>query len=330
MVANFNPSWKGIVDALRLAVLAAGGTPSVSIYPANWGGTIRAIDDLRTAIVNVSATAALAAHVAEPNPHNQYALDTDLAAYATNTSLNNHTSNTNNPHATTAAQVGAAAASHTQTASTITDFNEAAQDAVGTILTDSTSIDFTYNDAANTISAVALFGTGAGTVAQGNDARLSDTRIPTDGTVTDAKVATGAAIAWAKVSKTGAVASEVGAATAAQGTNSANHIAASANVHGLPASVNVLGNRNAAGEFIQHGSATVAGSSLAISLSNYRTQAVTFPVAFATVPRVVVGGSNTGFPVTATGASTTGFTMLAFGDAAIPATYVGNYLALGT
>lgn len=41
----------------------------------------------------------------------------------------------------------------TQTASTISDFNEAAQDAVGGILTDSNSIDFTYDDASNTVSA---------------------------------------------------------------------------------------------------------------------------------------------------------------------------------
>lgn len=39
------------------------------------------------------------------------------------------------------------------TASGISDFNEAAQDAVGGILTDSSRIDFTYNDGANTITA---------------------------------------------------------------------------------------------------------------------------------------------------------------------------------
>lgn len=40
----------------------------------------------------------------------------------------------------------------------ITDFNEAAQDAVGNILADTTSIDFTYNDAGNAISAAVLPG----------------------------------------------------------------------------------------------------------------------------------------------------------------------------
>jgi hypothetical protein len=40
----------------------------------------------------------------------------------------------------------------------VSNFNEAAQDAVGGILTDTASIDFTYNDAGNTISAVVLPG----------------------------------------------------------------------------------------------------------------------------------------------------------------------------
>lgn len=40
--------------------------------------------------------------------------------------------------------------------SAVSDFNEAAQDAIGSSLTDSSSIDFTYNDGANTITAVVL------------------------------------------------------------------------------------------------------------------------------------------------------------------------------
>lgn len=42
------------------------------------------------------------------------------------------------------------------TSTQITNFNEAAQDAVGAILTDTASVDFTYNDAGNTISAAVL------------------------------------------------------------------------------------------------------------------------------------------------------------------------------
>lgn len=51
---------------------------------------------------------------------------------------------------------------HTHTSAAISDFNEAAQDAVGGILTDSTSIDFTYNDGANTITAVSLYAGSGG------------------------------------------------------------------------------------------------------------------------------------------------------------------------
>lgn len=57
--------------------------------------------------------------------------------------------------------------------------DEEAQDAVGLILTDSTSINFTYTDATPAITATAIFGSSAGTVCEGNDARLSDARTPT-------------------------------------------------------------------------------------------------------------------------------------------------------
>ncbi len=42
------------------------------------------------------------------------------------------------------------------TSAAVTDFGEAAQDAVGGILTDSSTIDFTYNDGANTITAIVI------------------------------------------------------------------------------------------------------------------------------------------------------------------------------
>lgn len=42
------------------------------------------------------------------------------------------------------------------TSSAVTDFTEAAQDAVGAALTDSATIDFTYNDAGNTITAIVI------------------------------------------------------------------------------------------------------------------------------------------------------------------------------
>lgn len=81
--------------------------------------------------------------------------------------------------------------------------DEQAQDAVGAALTDTATIDFTYNDAANTITAdvkalsitdayvaaankdgaagtasMRTLGTGAATACAGNDSRLSDSRAP--------------------------------------------------------------------------------------------------------------------------------------------------------
>lgn len=56
--------------------------------------------------------------------------------------------------------------------------NEEAQDSIGTILTDSTSINFTYDDITPSITAVAIFGSTTGTVCQGDDSRLSDARTP--------------------------------------------------------------------------------------------------------------------------------------------------------
>lgn len=55
----------------------------------------------------------------------------------------------------TPALIGASATGHTHTASNITDFNEAAQDAVGTIMSGSGIATVTYNDVANTITVTA-------------------------------------------------------------------------------------------------------------------------------------------------------------------------------
>lgn len=63
------------------------------------------------------------------------------------------------PVLTTDAQGRVTAVTNTAVAVTsaaVSDFAEAAQDAVGGIVTDSSSVDFTYNDAANTITAVVL------------------------------------------------------------------------------------------------------------------------------------------------------------------------------
>ena len=97
------------------------------------------------------------------------------------------------------------------------------------------------------------------------------------------------------------------------GDSPSAHIAASAAVHGLPASVNVLGNRSAAGEFVQRGTVAsmVATGSYSIS---FVTSAVTFPVAFSSTPIVLPGGSTSVGNAALMGTSditTTGFVLVA-------------------
>lgn len=74
----------------------------------------------------------------------------------------------------------------TQLSTTISDFNEAAQDAVGNVLTDSATLDFTYNDAGNTISAAVLDSptVGGATPAQLRD-RATHTGTQLSGTISD-------------------------------------------------------------------------------------------------------------------------------------------------
>lgn len=69
------------------------------------------------------------------------------------------------------------------------------------------------------------------------------------------------------------------------------HLAASANVHGLPSGVYALGNKSAAGEFIQRGAGTVTAY-LAFSTVYASLQPITFPVAFSTTPKVFCGGTT--------------------------------------
>jgi hypothetical protein len=57
---------------------------------------------------------------------------------------------------------------HTHPSSEITDFTEASQDAVGAMAADTTSINLTYTDATPELKAEAIFGTTAGTVAEGD------------------------------------------------------------------------------------------------------------------------------------------------------------------
>lgn len=80
------------------------------------------------------------------------------------------------------------------------------------------------------------------------------------------------------------------AAAAARKITGANFVAnnahslASAAVHGLPASANVLGNRNAAGEFIQRGTATL----IVLSGTSAKQLVITFPVAFSSLGGILI------------------------------------------
>jgi hypothetical protein len=109
-------------------------------------------------------------------------------------------------------------------------------------------------------------------------------------------------------------------------TDASNHFAASLNVHGLPASVNVLGNRNAAGEYVQRGAATPNSALSAYSLTHYRSVSVTFPNAFSAAPRVLVGGN---FPAAVQAVSATGFTCFIWGDSTLPTTFSVHWTAIG-
>lgn len=63
--------------------------------------------------------------------------------------------------------------------SQVSDFVEAAQDAVLGVTSGTNGIAFTYNDASNVATIAPTYGTTVNTICQGNDSRLSDSRTPT-------------------------------------------------------------------------------------------------------------------------------------------------------
>lgn len=148
------------------------------------------------------------------------------------------------------------------------------------------------------------------------------------GAANRALVSDGSTAAWTALSHTTHL-SNVGTNTHAQIDT---HIAASANVHGLPASVNVLGNRNAAAEFIQHGAATTANTTETAGNVNSSDNdaAVTYPVAFGSAPRVfaqtTTGARSTGCVASIT---TTGFNLRGLGGSTV-LNLSANWLAIGT
>lgn len=111
------------------------------------------------------------------------------------------------------------------------------------------------------------------------------------------------------------------------------HTGASAQVHGLPASTRVLGNRNAAGEFIQHGSAAsgaITGTSA--SVASYRDIAVTFPVAFSSAPKVFVNSSNNSAFPNAISVTASGFTARVYDTNSAAGSLIRSidYIAIGS
>ena len=109
------------------------------------------------------------------------------------------------------------------------------------------------------------------------------------------------------------------------------HIAASAAVHGLPASVNVLGNRSAAGESVQRG--TITSLTTGGAMTFYQVYGdVVFAVAFSSTPIVVSGGTTTDVVhfAGAQAVTTTGFTYRRLSNTDAQAAANCGWVALGT
>ena len=110
------------------------------------------------------------------------------------------------------------------------------------------------------------------------------TVLTTDAAVTVAQGGTNATTAAAARTSLGLV---IGTDVAAQ-----SHAAASDAVHGLPASVSVLGNRSAAGEFIQRGTYNPAAANAGAGTVYPGSDTITWTVAFAAAPYAWHAGFN--------------------------------------
>jgi hypothetical protein len=117
--------------------------------------------DVQHALENLEAaiTDTMDAHVAAADPHPQYETSTEVQS-----KVDAHANLTNNPHSVTKDQVGlgnvpnvdaTARANHTgtQLAVTISDFSSTAQDAVASVLTNTSTVAWSYNPTTHAISA---------------------------------------------------------------------------------------------------------------------------------------------------------------------------------
>ena len=136
----------------------------------------------------------------------------------------------------------------------------------------------------------------------------------------------GVAPAWAVIAHTELTA--IGTNTHAQIDT---HLAASAAVHGLGANVNVLGNRAAAGEFVQRASLDPGALAGAGGDVYSGTTAVTFAVAFSSTPFVAFAGMTDNAPIVGSAIAilTTGCTIQLLGINVSQNAADARYIALG-
>lgn len=136
-------------------VLLSGGGGGGSITDGDYGdivvsvgGTVWTVD---SNVVSNAKLAKMPATTLKGNNTGSSANTADLTVAQVKTLLNY-----------TASDVGAAASSHTHIAADVTDFSEAVDDRVGSLLVAGTNVSLTYNDPANTLT-IAAAGANYGT-----------------------------------------------------------------------------------------------------------------------------------------------------------------------